>query len=188
MTAKKDIKDLKKRGRKTDYLPVYAGIVFSMKMRGFDNSEICKVLRISEPTLKVWGKRYPEFLSALKQTKESTLEPIVRSLFDRATKVYEYDEIKTFGQTDADGNLKVTRVEKTHKKILPDTTAMIFLAKNIDKEHFRESRWLEGNINTHTTGEVVVIQLPDNGRAVAAIAVENEKANESTAEVSAEEG
>lgn len=50
----------------------------------------------------------------------------------------EYEEVTTEVKVDENGQSKPVSIRKTKKIVLPDTTALIFLAKNVDPENFQE--------------------------------------------------
>jgi transposase-like protein len=122
-----------KRGRPPAYKPEFhPKLVLELAEQGKTNEEIAESLGISTPTLWVWAKKYPEFLSALKEGKDQADKGAIKTLYQRAMgwKITEKKVIQN-----PDGS---KRMEITEKEIPPDTTALIFWLKNRRPQEWRD--------------------------------------------------
>ena len=123
-----------KTGRKTDYdqkrHPVLAN---ALARNGYTEEQMAKFLGISNATFATWKKRHPEFLEALKTSKDEVDFQVENSLLKRALG-FEYEETEITGGKDG----KPVKVKKTKKVVAPDTTACIFWLKNRQKERWRD--------------------------------------------------
>lgn len=85
-----------------------------------------------------------------------------RSLVELITG-YEYDEVTTESYIDGRTGKRVTRKKVSHKKVAPNSTAVIFTLCNRDPEHWqnRINNELSGKIETETKSEVSLTNIPD---------------------------
>src|SRR6185312_6598815 len=132
-----------KVGRPTDYKPELCEEIRKLVSTGATDSEIADYCGVSVRTLYTWRGKYPEFLQALKATKEEADAIVERSLFQRATG-YEVDSVKIF--CDKEGN--VTKVP-FREIVPPDPTSMIFWLKNRKPDEWRDKLAMEhmGELN-----------------------------------------
>ena len=107
-----------------------------LKATGYTDEECALVIGISRDTLYKWAKKYPAFSDALKMTSAQANGQVKASLFKRAIG-FEVEETKTSISKKADGS-QDTKVEKTKKYIVPDTTACIFWLKNKCEDEFKD--------------------------------------------------
>jgi hypothetical protein len=127
-----------KGGRPKKYDPkVTPQLAKWMCRSGLTDEQMSKELGISVATIHNWKKKYPEFLESLKESKDFVDSLVEDCLLKRALG-YEYEEIKTIAKKDKDGEIKTTRIEKTRKTVVPDTTAQIFWLKNRKPEQWRD--------------------------------------------------
>ncbi len=100
---------------------------------GLTDKNLAFVLGISEDTITRWKKDDPDFLSVLKQAKETSDAKVVRSLYERASG-YEHPDVHI---SNYQGVITKTEIIKRYP---PDATSMIFWLKNrqgwVDKQDF----------------------------------------------------
>lgn len=103
--------------------------------QGLTDEQIAKNMAVGLSTLKDWKNKYPAILDALKKGKAPVDFEVENALYKRAVG-FEYEEIETV-EEEVDGVFK-TRVKRTQKTALPDTSAIIFWLKNRKPEHWRK--------------------------------------------------
>ena len=115
---------------------------------GLTDEQIAKNMGIVTSTLYEWKKKFPEITEALKKGKEVIDRQVENALLKRALG-YEYEEVKQIIEKDEMGKDR-KRIEKTVKKVIPDTTAQIFWLKNRKPHEWRDKRDIEhsGSINS----------------------------------------
>lgn len=111
---------------------------------GLIDEQIAENIGINPATLYDWKKRYPEISEALKKGKEVVDIQVENALLKRALG-YSYEEKKV--EVSEEG----TKVTKTIKEVVPDTTAQIFWLKNRRPDHWRDKQDVEhsGHIDTN---------------------------------------
>lgn len=105
----------------------------------FTMREICKSVGVHQNTVILWKKNKVEFREAIKEAEKKqykNLGEIAKSSLIKLLKGFEYEEITQEGVTDKSGVLKVKSVRKVKKYVPPQTTAVIFTLKKVDKENF----------------------------------------------------
>ena len=115
---------------------------------GLTDEQISHNIGIHPSTLYEWQKKHPEISEALKKGKEVIDRQVENALLKRALG-YEYEEVKQIIEKDEKGKDR-KRIEKTVKKVIPDTTAQIFWLKNRKPHEWRDKRDIEhsGSINS----------------------------------------
>ena len=103
---------------------------------GLTDEQIAKNLDITPSTLYEWKRRYSEISEALKKGKEVVDIEVENALLKRALG-YSYEEKKV------DVSEEGTKVTKTIKEVVPDTTAQIFWLKNRRPEQWRDKQDIE---------------------------------------------
>lgn len=103
---------------------------------GLTDEQIAKNLDITPSTLYEWKRRYSEISEALKKGKEVVDIEVENALLKRALG-YSYEEKKV--EVSEEG----TKVTKTIKEVIPDTTAQIFWLKNRRPEQWRDKQDIE---------------------------------------------
>lgn len=95
-----------------------------------------------------------------------------RSLVELITG-YEYDEVTTESYIDGRTGKRVTRKKVSHKKVAPNSTAVIFTLCNRDPEHWqnRIQQDVTGKIETESNTNVSLTNVPDEllGQVIDAI-------------------
>lgn len=76
---------------------------------------------------------------------------------------YEYDEITTESYINAKTQKRITRTKKTHKRVAPNTTAVIFALCNRDPDHWKNRIDTEVNakVEQETKTELNLKEIPD---------------------------
>lgn len=120
--------------------------------RKLTNEQIAANIGIAPKTLYAWMNKYPEIREAVERGKEVVVSEVENSLIKRALG-YDYEEITYESSiiSDSDGNQRVIEVptKRILKQQAPDTTAAIFLLKNMDPANWRDKQEVEhsGDIN-----------------------------------------
>lgn len=86
------------------------------KKRGYTDKQIAGIIGISERTFTRWKSSYPSLLSRLKKGKENGIDQVEITMFDKA-----------LGYTD-----------KANEYHAPETTAGIFILKNMRRECYQD--------------------------------------------------
>lgn len=103
---------------------------------GLTDEQIAKNLDIVPSTLYEWKRQYSEISEALKKGKEVVDIEVENALLKRALG-YSYEEKKV--EVSEEG----TKVTKTIKAVVPDTTAQIFWLKNRRPDRWRDKQDIE---------------------------------------------
>lgn len=106
---------------------------------GLIDKQIAHNIGITEQTLNNWKKRYPSLFESLKRGKEVVDRQVENALLKRALG-YTYTETKT---EESEQGTKITRTEK---EVVPDTTAQIFWLKNRKPLEWRDKREIENTV------------------------------------------
>ena len=113
---------------------------------GLTNDQIATNIGITRKTLQEWINKYSDISDTLKRGKEVVDRQVENALLKRALG-YSYLELKT---EESDNGTKVT---KTIKEVVPDTTAQIFWLKNRKPKQWRDKQDIEhsGSVNNEIT-------------------------------------
>lgn len=123
--------DQRKRGRPSKYRPEFVEQARKLAMLGLTDVEMAKFFGVAERTFHDWKREYPEFLQAIKTSKEIADADVVASLYHRAVGYsHPEDDIRVVG-----GEIVIT---PTIKHYPPDPTSMIFWLKNRQPTKWRE--------------------------------------------------
>jgi hypothetical protein len=95
---------------------------------GLTDDQIAHNLGITRSTLSSWKGKFSRLSEALRKGKEVVDIQVENSLLKRALG-FDYQEVKVEDGVDSDG-CPYSKVVKTTKKVVPDTTAQIFWLKN----------------------------------------------------------
>lgn len=129
----KPIKNKKKNGRPSKFNKKLAEKIYLLAKKGLTDSEISKIVDISESTLNEW-KKDPEFSESLKASKEIIDSQVEDALLSRAIG-YDYEE--EFATKDGAVLCK--------KKLHPDVVACIFWLKNRKSKVWRDKTEIDHN-------------------------------------------
>lgn len=125
-----------KSGRPTRYNKKYASEAYKLCQLGAIDTDLADFFNVTVKTIDNWKKAHPEFLRALKTSKASKDESVVKSLLERANG-YSHKESKFMV---VDGAIEEV---ETIKHYPPDTTSMIFWLKNRQPELWRDTQSIE---------------------------------------------
>lgn len=121
----------RKGGRPSKYDPKFAKQVEKLCALGATDAELADFFGVSTVTLNAWKVEHPEFLSALKGSKEVYDDRVERSLRSRALG-YSYDAVKFHV-------VKGKVIQTAYREhVPPDVTACIFWLKNRKKDEWRD--------------------------------------------------
>ena len=120
------------------------------KRQGMTDEAMASRMRISPATLYEWQKRFPEISEAVKKGREVVVGEVVDAMQRKAVG-YSYEEVTRERARDAEGNPTMIITKSVTKHIPADTTAGIFLLKNLDPEHWRDKKevQLSGDVGIH---------------------------------------
>ena len=136
--------------------------------------------RVSKPAFYTHLKSDTYFKDEVKKAEQEFAEyfdaNIVsvckRSLVELITG-YEYDELTTESYIDGRTGKRVTRKKVSHKKVAPNTTAVIFALCNRDPDNWKNriQQDVTGKIETETNANVSLTNVPDEllGQVIDAI-------------------
>lgn len=118
---------------------------------GLTDEQIAKNMAISAASLYNYKRNHLEIVEALKKGKTVVDIQVENALLKRALG-YSYEEVKT--ERGEDG----TKITRTIKEVVPDTTAQIFWLKNRKPAEWRDKQDIEhsGQIG----GVVIVNDIP----------------------------
>ena len=129
--AKKPVKPKAKMGRPTKYKEEFNKYACKLAEKGFTDKELAEMFGVTEKTLNLWKKDYPDFLQSLKEGKEIADQKVKMALFQRATG-YSHPSVHV---SQDKGVVTLTPIIKHYP---PDTTACIFWLKNRCPDEFRD--------------------------------------------------
>ena len=142
-------------GRPSDYRPEFVQRVAELCANGATDIELADEFDVSVRTLYSWRARHPEFLQALKTSKEIADERVVRSLYQRATG-FEHDAVKV--SFDKEGN---PQYAPYREYVVPDTTAGIFWLKNRRSQEWRDK--IDHELSGKDGGPLIVKHIGSDG-------------------------
>lgn len=129
-----------KEGRPTKYKPEYCQQAYKLCLLGATDKGLANFFEVTESTLNLWKKEYPEFSESLKEGKEEADAVVASSLFHRATGYSHPDvDIKIFK-----GKIIKTQLVKHYP---PDSTAAIFWLKNRNPSKWRDKQEIEHSVS-----------------------------------------
>lgn len=130
-----------KRGRKTVFNDTIKSTILRLIEEGKTEDEIGKIIGVSRTTINNWKGKHPEFLYAVRESRQAADELVEAALFSRATG-YSHPEEKVFNSE----KLGIV-VHETTKHYPPDTQAAMFWLRNRQPERWKEKT--EGDVNVN---------------------------------------
>ena len=127
--------------------------------------EICKNVGIAERTFHKWKNEISEFSEAIEQATKNRNEKFAQTARKSLLKKisgFDVTETKiTHTRDKKTGEMVEKEVVKTTKRIIPDTSALIFALTNTDSSNWstRTDKMSEDKERAK-----IVITIPDNGR------------------------
>lgn len=149
-----------KGGRPSKYLKKFVRDAKFLCALGATDVQLAEYFCVSHETLNTWKEKFPEFLAALKDSKDKSDSEVEVSLFRRAMGYSHADiDIRTVSIGDGCSQIVQTPIIKHYP---PDPTSMIFWLKNRQKEKWRDKH-------------DVVHQNPDGTNIALLVAIELSK-------------
>jgi hypothetical protein len=141
-TAKKPAKEAVQKGlpakhaggRPTDYKQEYNEQVFKLCLLGAMDKDIADFFDVSEKTINLWKKRYPEFFQSIKRGKMQADANVAASLYKCAIGFVKEDCEEVFQHK---GEIVRANVKKYFP---PNVTAQIFVLKNRQPKLWRDKQ------------------------------------------------
>jgi hypothetical protein len=141
-------------GRPDGFHEGYIETALNLCLLGLTDEQLAKHFNTSVPTLSSWKKKYPKFLSALKEGRHEADGKVARSLYQRALGSSHPDvHISNYM-----GQITITPIIKNYA---PDTTACIFWLKNRNKVNWRDKIDITDDNSPAPTPVRVVIEVAD---------------------------
>lgn len=97
--------------------------------------QIAETLGVGYSSFRSYKQQYPALTDALKKGRKDLVFELRSALIKKATG-FDYTETKTIKELGLDGELVVTKTEKTVKHAQPDVAAINLLLKNYDKDNW----------------------------------------------------
>lgn len=129
--------------------------------------DVCKQVGISETTFYEWKESKKEFSEALKKAEEQRLsqfKDMARSGLAKILDVYEYEEVHTEYKTDDKGAQVIKSKKVVTKKVMPNSTAVIFALCNRDSENFKNIQKVNMDVTSkgHQVGTSIDLSKLDD--------------------------
>lgn len=110
-------------GRPTKYRVEYLQLAFKFCVLGATDKELAEFLGVSESTLNLWKKKYPEFSLSVNRAKMMVDARVAETLYERALG-YSHPETQV---SNCKGKIVYTKLVKHYP---PDVKAQIFWLRN----------------------------------------------------------
>ncbi len=145
------------KGKYREWLePQNLKLIKSWKLEGLSDKQIAEdKIGIHESTLYDWANRFPEFAEAIKSGREFVAAEVENAMY-KSSQGYDVEEEtweRVYNKSTGEYELALTK--KTVKHVPPNTTAQIFMLKNIKKQVWRDKQDLA------VTGAVPVVIKDD---------------------------
>lgn len=157
-------------GRKPKYSPERVEIICKGLSEGKPEIDCCKKAGISVPTFHRWLDEKKEFQEAVKNAKAKFQEWYDNHLLEDAERgllrlICGEEYVETTTEYESVGGKLVEKKKKTiNKKVLPNTTAIIFALTNRAPEKWKNrlSQDVNGKIQTEQKSDVSLANVPDD--------------------------
>lgn len=130
-----------KKGKYYTHVEPKLFLVECWAREGLIDEQIAKNLGVAYSTFRVYKNKHSALLASLKKGKEVVDFEVENALLKRALG-YEYEEVKQIIEKDEKGKDR-KRIEKTARRVIPDTTAQIFWLKNRKPDKWRDKPRVE---------------------------------------------
>lgn len=125
-------------GRPTKYnAEWHPKIARALTLAGRTVDQVAEELELSPSTVKLWMDKYPEFSSAIKDSRDVPDDKVERALYELATG-YEYDAEKPLVVSDGKDTGAHVEIAQYREKVPPNPTAIIFWLKNRRPKTWRD--------------------------------------------------
>lgn len=121
------------KGRPSKYRAAYAAQARKLALLGLTDRGMANFFEISESTLNLWKKEYPDFSESIREGKVEADARVAASLFHSALGGGTVTEVKK--EVDAEGN---TVTKKTVRELPANVTAQQFWLKNRQPQNWRD--------------------------------------------------
>lgn len=157
-------------GRKPKYTPERVERICKGIAEGQTEKDSCLAAGISVATFHLWLSQKVEFSEAVKKAKKDYQDWLDKHLLEDAERGLmrlvcgeEYVETTTEYET-IDGKLVVKKKKEVNKRILPNTTAIIFALTNRAPEKWKNrlSQDVNGKIQTESKSDISLANVPDD--------------------------
>lgn len=157
-------------GRKPKYTPERVDRICKAISEGQSEKNACIAAGISTTTFHEWLSAKSEFSEAVKRAKQNYQDWVDKHLLEDAERGLmrlvcgeEYVETTTEYET-INGKLVVKKKKEVNKRILPNTTAIIFALTNRAPEKWKNrlSQDVNGKIQTESKSDVSLANVPDD--------------------------
>lgn len=157
-------------GRKPKYTPERVAKICKGISEGQTEKDSCLTAGISVATFHLWLSQKVEFSEAVKKAKQDYQNWLDKHLLEDAERGLmrlvcgeEYVETTTEYET-INGELVVKKKKEVNKRILPNTTAIIFALTNRAPEKWKNrlSQDVNGKIQTESKSDVSLANVPDD--------------------------
>lgn len=159
------------RGRKPKYTPEKAAIICKAIADGETIQYACKKANISDDTFARWRANNAEFAEQLKRAEAEYnrwySDELVRDC-KRSLKTLilgsEYEETTVEYESDKNGNPQIKKQKTVTKRVMPNTTAIIFALTNRDPENWknRQTTDINANVKAENTNKPDLSGIPDD--------------------------
>lgn len=157
-------------GRKPKYTPERVERICKGIAEGKTEKDSCAAAGISVSQFHFWLNNRPEFAEAVKKAKQDYQDWLDKHLLEDAERGLmrlvcgeEYVETTTEYER-INGELVVKKKKEVNKRILPNTTAIIFALTNRAPEKWKNrlSQDVNGKIQTESKSDVSLANVPDD--------------------------
>jgi hypothetical protein len=157
-TKRKAPEDLLPEGRPSAYQEPYAEQAFKLCLLGATDTEIADFFEVATSTIYLWKKKHPEFSEALAKGKVKADAEVAHSLYNRANG-YSHEAVKIFMPAGAQKPVYAAYVEHYP----PDTNAATLWLKNRQKDKWRDSQEITGDLTISTLAERIAAARQRDG-------------------------
>ncbi len=157
-------------GRKPKYTPERVERICKAISEGQSEKNACIVGGIHRDTFATWMREHSDFSDRIKKAKQDYQDWLDKHLLEDAERGLmrlvcgeEYVETTTEYET-INGELVVKKKKEVNKRILPNTTAIIFALTNRAPEKWKNrlSQDVNGKIQTESKSDVSLANVPDD--------------------------
>jgi len=116
-----------------------------MDYGGSKLSEFCRAMGIDNKTYYGWMRK-PDFSEAIKKAKDEyrkRLQCDIEISLAKAARGYEWEQVTTEFENDADGKPRIKRQTRKVIRVEPNVGAAIFLLTNLDPDKWKNTQRLE---------------------------------------------
>lgn len=122
---------------------------------GLTDKQIAHNIGVTEQTLNLWKKAYPQLFESLKRGKEVVDRQVENALLKRALGYEYYETTRELCENAETGETRLAVTKVVTKQVAPDTTAQIFWLKNRKPAEWRDKKDIDmsGGLNINNPFE-----------------------------------